>query len=246
MDKESCNFGDELQVSFTVTNQGEVAAKEIAMVFVGHKNHKVFLPEKELRGFTKLELEPGENRTITITLNTREFGYYNTLIHDWYAESGEYTILAGGSLTECSLAKKVSLCCPDMPQPDYREIAPSYLQPNNREFKIPNEEFEALYGRKLPVHDSLPSRPYDHNNTMEDISHTLLGKLMLMVADRMTKKVTGDGEEDEAMMSNMIKEMPFHSVVASGEGVISERQMEGLLMMLNGHWIKGIQILIKG
>ena len=246
LDKESCNFGDELQVSFTVTNQGEVAAKEIAMVFVGHKNQKVFLPEKELQGFTKLELGPGESRTVTITLNTREFGYYNTLIHDWYAERGEYTILAGGSLTEGSLVKKVSLSCPDMPQTDNREIAPSYLQPNNREFKISDEEFEALYGRKLPVHDSVPFRPYDHNNTMEDISHTLLGKLMLMVADRMTKKVIGNGEEDEAMMSNMIKEMPFHSVVASGEGVISERQMEGLLLMLNGHWIKGIQILIKG
>ncbi len=245
LDKESCSFGDELQVAFTVTNLGKVAAKETAMVFVGHKNQKVFLPEKELRGFTKLELKPGESRTVTITLNTGEFGYYNTLIRDWYAESGEYTILAGGSLAECSLVKKVSLSSPDMPQPDYREIAPSYLQPSDSEFKISDEEFEAFYGRKLPVHDSLPCRPYDHNNTMEDISHTLLGKLILMAADRMTKKVTRDGEEDEAMMSNMIKEMPFHSVVASGEGVISERQMEGLLLMLNGHWIKGIKMLLK-
>ncbi len=51
-------------------------------------------------------------------------------------------------------------------------------------------------------------------------------------------------EEEEAMLTNMIKEMPFHSVVASGEGMISERQMEGLLQILNGHFVKGIKMLL--
>ncbi len=245
LDKASYEYGDVLQVSFTVTNLGEVAAKETAMVFMGHSNARVFLPEKELKGFTKVELAPGERKTVTMMLDTMEFGYYNTLIHDWYAEGGEYTILAGSSSTDCSLVGKVTISCPELPQPDYRETAPSYYQLPEEELRISEGEFEALYGRKLPVHDSIPCRPYDHNNTMEDISHTLLGKLILIAADRMTKKVAGEGEEDEAMMSSMIKEMPFHSVVASGEGVISERQMEGLLQLLNGHWIKGIKMLLK-
>ncbi len=245
LDKKSCDFGDMLQVTFTVTNRGQTAAKETAMIFVSHCNKRVFLPVKELKGFTKLELNPGEGRTVTMLLDTMEFGYYNPLIPDWYAESGEYTLLVGGSSIDCRLEEKVTVISPELPQPDYRETAPSYYQLEDKELRIPKAEFEVLYGRKLPVHDSKPCRPYDHNNTMEDIRHTLLGKLILMVADRMTKKVTGDKDEEEAMLSSMIKEMPFHSVVASGEGMISERQMEGLLLMLNGHWLAGIKRLIK-
>lgn len=245
LDKESCEFGDTVQVSVTINNQGAVAAKETAMIFVGHRNEKVFLPDKELRGFFKVELQPGERKTVTVNLDTMEFGYYNTRIHDWYAQSGEYTILVGGSSADCRLEGKLQLHSPDMPQPDLRSKAPSYYQLSDQEFMIPDAEFEALYGGKLPTHDSPPSRPYDHNLTMEDIAHTLIGKIILIAADRMTKNVTKDAGEDEAMMSNMIKEMPFHSVVASGEGVISEGQMEGLLQLLNGHYLKGIKMLFK-
>jgi beta-glucosidase len=62
----------------------------------------------------------------------------------------------------------------------------------------------------------------------------------------MTKKVTKTSEEEEAMMSNMIKEMPFHSLVFSGEGIISEAMMEGILHIVNGHIIEGIRALLKG
>jgi beta-glucosidase len=134
---------------------------------------------------------------------------------------------------------------PDQPQPDFREIAPSYYRLLNQEFVISEQEFCNLYGSPLPERDHKPSRPYDEGNTLEDISHTLIGKLIIKVADQMSKKVTKASKEEEGMMSSMIKEMPFHSLVTTSDGIISEPMMEGIIDFLNGHYLKGIRKLFK-
>jgi beta-glucosidase len=243
--KDSCELGEVLDITFTITNCGNYKAKETAFLFVGHDNEKVFMPKKELRAFRKLELAPGESRSVTISLSTGDFSYYNTMIGDWYAESGAYEISIGASSVDIRLNKTVILSSPEKPQPDLREKAPSYYKLTNEEFRISDQEFEVLYGKPLPVHDDEPKRPYDHNNTLEDIQHTLTGRLILKFVDRLTKKVTKESEEEEAMMSNMIKEMPFHSLVASGEGMVSEAMLEGLLQFMNGHPIKAVKALLK-
>ena len=243
---QDCSFGEKLTVSFTVTNTGQVAARETSFVFVGHRSDTVFLPVKELRAFTKAEIGPGEMRKVALELNTKEFGYYNTIIEDWYAQSGEYEILVGPSLTECTLSQKIMLHSPSKPQPDLRERAPGYYQLSQGELIISDQEFEALLGRSLPLHDSKPHRPYNLNNTLEDIEHTLLGKIILKAAELMAKKVTRSSEEEEGMMSNMIKEMPLHSLVTSGDGIVTESMMEGVLQMANGQILGGIIKIIKG
>jgi beta-glucosidase len=245
LDRESCEFGEKLQLSFTITNQGSRTARETAMVFVGHCNETVFLPVKELKAFTKLELDPGESRQITLALDTGEFGYYNTLIGDWYAENGEYQLLVGPSSSVCSLRTAVTLRSAHAPQPDLREQAPVYYTLPSGEFLVDDKSFSALYGKPLPLHDSKPRRPYNHNNTLEDIEHTLIGKLILKAADRMAKRTTKDSKEEEGMMSSMIKEMPFHSLVASGDGAVPEELMEGILCILNGQILGGLKRLLS-
>jgi beta-glucosidase len=243
--KGRCEYGELLDISFNITNEGNGKAKETVFIFVGHQNEKVFVPKKELKSFTKVELNAGESKRVTVTLDTADFGYYNTLIGDWYAESGSYEILVGASSADIRLQQSVLLDSPEKPQPDLRELAPSYYHLSEGEFLVSDKEFATLYGKPLPIHDSKPTRPYDHNNTLEDIGHTLTGKFVLIVADLMTRKVTKTAEEEEAMMSNMIKEMPFHSLVASGEGTVSEAMMEGILSIVNGHFLKGIIRLFK-
>ncbi len=243
--KSSCDYGEKLEINFTITNTGNVGARETAFVFVGHNNEQVFLPKKELRAFTKVELAPGESKRISIPLDTKEFGYYNTLIKDWYAESGTYEVYVGASSADIRLQQGICLISPPQPQPDLREMAPTYYKLTKREFRVGEREFEALYNKTLPIHDSKPVRPYNHNNTLEDIQHTLTGKLILMIVDRMTKKITSSSKEEEAMMSSMIKEMPFHSLVTTGEGMVSEALMGGILYIVNGQPIKGIKALLR-
>ena len=98
-----------LQVSVDITNTGSVAGAEVAQLYV--KNPVVYeiRPEKELRAFEKVFLAPGETKTVHFTLTKRAFTYYETRIHDWYAESGNYEILIGASSRDIRLAQTITI-----------------------------------------------------------------------------------------------------------------------------------------
>lgn len=245
LEQKTCNYGDSIAISFQITNNSSRSAKETAFIFVAHESEIVILPKKELREFIKVELMPGETKEISLTLDTSTFGYYNTLIKDWYCESGEYKIMIGASSKACELLDSIQIISPNMPQPDYSKNAPAYYQLSKEVFEIDKREFEVLYGSTLPVDIPRAERPYGPENTLEDVNHTLLGKVILMFADRMARKVAKVEKEQEGMMSATIKEMPFFAMVANGEGGLPENVMEGILEMLNGHYFKGIRKLLR-
>ena len=88
---------DSVTVSVDVTNTGTVAGKEVVQLYVRDVNSTVIRPEKELKGFDKVELQSGETKTVTFELSKRAFAYWNTQIHDWHVETGEFELLIGGS-----------------------------------------------------------------------------------------------------------------------------------------------------
>lgn len=245
LDKMACKYGDDIQVKFTISNTGDYDAKEIVYVFVSHKNEKVFLPKKEMKEFTKVHLHKGESKEISLTLDTKTFGYYKTRIKDWYAESGEYEIMVGASTKDCYLNEKLQIESTKQAEPDYRISSPSYYQLPKGNFIIEPKEFEALYGRTLPVSNCQITRPYNQNNTLEDIKHTFMGKLVNRYADRVLNKVSKVEDGQDGMMTAMIKEMPFFAMVASGDGLITEGMMEGILDLLNGHYVSGVKKVLK-
>jgi beta-glucosidase len=245
LDKAACEYGDQITATFEITNTGKTAARETALVFAAHQNTRVFLPKKELKEFVKVALEPGETKKVSVVLDTKDFAFYNTKIGDWYAESGTYTIMAGASARDCPLQAVLQLSSPEKPQPDFRETAPAYYRLPKTELVIPEQEFAAIYGGDLPKDTAKALRPYDSGNTLDDVSSRLLGKIIIMGMNRMARKLTKDSREEEAMMAAMIREMPFHSIVTSGGGAVSERMLEGVLDMLNGHYGKGILKLLK-
>lgn len=245
LDRDTCGLGERINITFNITNCGNIPAQEIALIFVAHDNNTVFLPKKELREFMKIHLNPGETKQVSASLDTSTFGYYNTIIKDWYSESGNYLIMIGPSSKDCTLQASIYMNSPKMLQPDLEKSAPTYYQLPNNEFEINQTEFQTLYGETLPISDCKTSRPYGWNNTLEDISHTLVGKIVNMYADRISRKVSEAEEGQEGMMSATIKEMPFFSMVASGDGMVSESMMEGIIDLLNGHYIKGIMKVFK-
>lgn len=88
---------DTVEVSVDVTNTGAVAGKEVVQLYVADKESTAIRPDKELKDFAKVDLQPGETKTVTFTLGKRAFAYYNIQIHDWHVESGEFDILIGQS-----------------------------------------------------------------------------------------------------------------------------------------------------
>ena len=104
---ENIRESEALTVSVDVTNTGDVAGKEVVQLYVSPKGSGVIRPVRELRAFDKIELNPGETKTVTFRLGARAFSYWNTQIHDWYAETGSYEIQLGKSVADIVLAKNV-------------------------------------------------------------------------------------------------------------------------------------------
>jgi len=87
-------------VSVDVTNTGRLAGAEIVQVYVHDRECSLARPEKELKGFAKVFLEPGETKTVSIKLDFRAFSFYNVEYKQWITETGEFDILIAASSTD--------------------------------------------------------------------------------------------------------------------------------------------------
>ena len=92
-----------IRVSFRVTNTGNLAGAEIAELYVAPVNPPVTRPLKELKGFKKVFLQPGESKKVTITLDRRSLAYYDVAAHAWDVARGVYRILVGSSSQDIEL-----------------------------------------------------------------------------------------------------------------------------------------------
>jgi beta-glucosidase len=89
--------GEDVILKVTVKNTGSHAGKETVQVYVADKKSSLMRPQKELKGFQKIQLEPGESRTINFVLDQRALSFYNPAIKNWVAEPGTFEIMVGGS-----------------------------------------------------------------------------------------------------------------------------------------------------
>ena len=100
--------GDILKVSIDVENTGKRAGSEVVQLYVSDKDSTVPRAVKELKGFAKVFLNPGEKKMVTMELCARDFAYYETKIHDWYTPSGTYEIQIGHASDEIREAAELT------------------------------------------------------------------------------------------------------------------------------------------
>jgi beta-glucosidase len=116
------NDADGLTVSVNVTNTGKLAGKEIVQVYAHDVKSKLVRPRKELKGFAKVDLKPGETKTVTIALDFRSFAYYHPGHGQWITENGEFEILIGASSRDIRCIETVELqSTQDLPSILHRE-----------------------------------------------------------------------------------------------------------------------------
>ena len=100
---------DRLTVTCTVTNTGSRPGKAVAQLYVGDVEGDVIRPLRELKGFEKVSLKPGESKQVAFTLDKRAFAYWNSQIHDWHVESGDFTVEIGASSRDLPLRAVVNV-----------------------------------------------------------------------------------------------------------------------------------------
>jgi beta-glucosidase len=96
-------------VSVEVQNTGARAGKEVVQLYVRDSQSRLVRPEKELKAFAKVALEPGESKTVTFSLDEQALSYYDPAVKRWVAEPGEFEVLVGSSSREIWLKGKFAL-----------------------------------------------------------------------------------------------------------------------------------------
>lgn len=109
LDKTEMTDREVAVVCVDVRNTGIYEGKEVVQLYVASENSEIARPVRELRGFEKIKLSPGEKKTVTFELDGRAFSYWNTKLHDWYVESGNYQIQIAKNANDILLTKDITV-----------------------------------------------------------------------------------------------------------------------------------------
>lgn len=237
--------GDSVTVTFWVRNTGDRAGQEIAQVYVRDVAASHFRPDKELKGFDKIALQPGEEKTVTLELDRRAFAFYDAGRKEWVLETGDFEILVGASSRDVRLAATVSLTSEQRPAPyaDSAALAP-YFSPIRAPFS--RDAFAALYGRPLPENTPPQKGQYTLNTPISEMQGSFVGRqLFHMMQDQIRKMMVGQEDTPTgAMMMSMVQEMPLRSMLMMG-GAFNREKLEALLAMINGHFFSGLWAFLR-
>jgi len=118
LSSKSCNLNSEIRLKFTVTNTGPVAGDEVAQVYVRAESSRVKRPQKQLKGFRRIHLQPGESKELDFAIPVSELSFYDVTREKYCVETGFYTILAGRSSAQIELVGTVWVNGEEIPPRD--------------------------------------------------------------------------------------------------------------------------------
>lgn len=234
---------NEKGASFTLTNAGGRDGAEIAQLYIGKKDGEIFRPARELKGFKKVFLKAGESKRIEIPFDKRTFRYYDVKTEKWEIEGGRYEVTIGASSLDLRLCKEIERKGTTDACPYDKAKLPSYYTGNVSD--VGDGEFETLLGRSLPDAGykfyKKNRMTIDENCTVADLRYSKrwIGRLFSWGVRFAHKFLWDIGKRSKA---NTIMMGVYHQPVRglAKFGGMSRRQMEGMLMMFNGHFFKGV------
>ena len=225
---------DEQGVSLTVTNTGSVAGTEIVQLYVAKKNSELFRPAKELKGFARVTLAPGEKQRITITLDDKAFRFWNVKANRWEIEGGEYELLVGASVEDIRLCEKISVHGTATVHP-YEDVDLDCYYKGNV-LSVSDADFEKLLGHPIPNGKT----KIDRNLTLGELNHARspLGWLVWLVLTILLDVSYKRGKPDLNILFQY--NMPLRALAKMTNGAISMGMVDGIVMELQGFWILGL------
>ena len=234
--------GDIVIVTFKVRNAGKVAGKEIAQLYVRDVQSTIFRPQKELKGFAKVDLQPGDETKITLRLDQRAFAFYDFYAGDWVVEAGDFEILVGASSRDIRLRATVSVAGRGSVSPVSKENHSAYYHVSAGHH-FSHADFESLLGRPMPPNAKPEKGSYTLTTPLGDMNESFLGRQLYAFAKNQAAKTVSDtGNPIMGMIIGVsIQEMPLRGFV----NVLGRSRVEALLLMINGHFVKGLLALFK-
>ena len=225
---------DEQGVSLTVTNTGSVAGTEIVQLYIAKKNSELFRPEKELKGFARVTLAPGEKQRITIMLDDKAFRFWNVKANRWEIEGGEYELLVGANVEDIRLCEKITVHGTATVHP-YEDVDLDCYYKGNV-LHVSDADFEKLLGHPIPNGKT----KIDRNLTLGELNHARspLGWLVWLVLTILLDVSYKRGKPDLNILFQY--NMPLRALAKMTNGAISMGMVDGIVMELQGFWILGL------
>lgn len=230
-------------VTVQVKNTGLVSGAEVVQLYIAAPQVGLFRPMKELKGFARVELEPGESKEVEFALDDRSFAIWSG---GWIIPGGTYKIQIGASSRDILLEQDVKIRGDEIPVPAWQQG--SWYETLSE--KPSREAWEKLMGHPIPVTLEPKKGQFTMDSTcMEMKDHSFVMKIQYMVTENIIAKSFGGKKDlnDPAyrMTLTCATDCPMRSVIISGGGAMSDSLAAGLLNMANGHYIKGIIAMLK-
>jgi beta-glucosidase len=236
---------DKSGASFSIKNTGARAGAEIAQLYISMPGSALFRPDKELKGFTKVAIAPGETQKVFIPFDERTFRVWNADSSKWAVEDGVYKVHIGASIKDIRLSGEISVSGEKIAPKLGASDLPSYY--SRKANQATREEFEKLLGRPLPSPDLdfvKKNRIICGMNTaVEDLRYAKgwPGRLFagaLKLAYNVLRLIGNHKMAGVLMMG--VCNMPLRGLSRMTGGAISQRQLDGLITMFNGKFFKGV------
>lgn len=239
--------GEDLRLKVKLTNAGERAGKEVVQVYISAPVGIVFRPSKELKAFSKIELQPGETKEVEISLRYQDFTFWNPQTHTWQVEAGMYQVMVGSNSVDLPLKLLVQLEASSTdPLPHFREVAPQYYQLPKDPAEFSLEQFENLPGSKKVSDPLRTTGSFTLNSTLWEARDTWQGRLVNKFAMQAAEKIIVNSNENSGNTRRTVEasatNAPLRSFVMGG---IPLSVSFGMCHILNGHYLRGLWFLLK-
>ena len=236
---------DEIEVTIDVTNVGDIKGKETVQIYVSTPKEKIHKPLRELKGFTKVELNPKETKTVTVVLYKDDLKYWDIKENRFVLEDGKYVIQVGKNSRDIILEESLNI------KGEKVELHNNDIYMNLDFMNLTEAKYQEIWGIEIP---ELPkSRPFTLETRLDELKATFMGRILfnavvsvarkgLKEAKKMQEgtekdnKIKGALFLEKILVSNSLRSMSMCS-----SGGMPYNFAEGFRDLANGHLIKGIK-----
>lgn len=209
LDKQAITDKDSISVTVNVKNTGDVKGKEVVQLYVKDEKASVARPEQELKHFAKVELEPGEEKTVAFTLTNRDFAFYSAKHNQWLTEAGEFTVKVANSSRGVAVEEQIRVT----------------------EAKVPKQKFTRYsLVKEIQTH---PVGKQIIGEMIQKLAGNIFGSDNGAMAGQSPEIVEVQKMKKGLTMQALILDMPIKNVVQFSKGQVSDEDLGRILAVLN-------------
>jgi beta-glucosidase len=225
VDRATIQAGDDVTITLTVTNTGQRPGSDVIQIYLHDRSGVVLRPRRELAGFAKVRLQPGQSRTVTVAVPARAFAFYDVRAGDWRIPSGAYDLEVARSRRDVVDTATVTV----------KGGVDTAAEPADAPLvAAADEHFQQRLGHPIPQPRSV--RPFTRQSTLDELSATRIGRLLKAVLWRLAPidDATKADEAAMAMFEHGLAELPLRAAAIYSGGKLRWASVDILLDILNG------------